>query len=231
MQAPQHGRAQLVETGEGQFHLRLHSCSPRHATSRGALDQVLQQGRLAHARLAADRQRSALPRSNRLEQSLERLTLGLPASQHQTPLHLRMSPRPLWCAREHQVEDDTEELSPRSAHQQHPGHYRPKRRIHDISRGAAAIHSPVDRPLGRSTATPLRSSHIRSLRDRGNNTPCQLSTGPCGRPTGRGRRTSPGYFRLPAGSIRYCTLGSAFMIITRHSSIEVSTCSSPSGTK
>ena len=57
LEATQHRRAQLVQPGERELHLRLDPGGARHPAARGVLDQVVQQRRLAHARLAAHHQR------------------------------------------------------------------------------------------------------------------------------------------------------------------------------
>jgi hypothetical protein len=65
--------------GERQLHLRLHTRSTGHTAARRLLDQVVQQRRLAHARLAAHHQRPALTRANSFDQPVEHVPFAAPA--------------------------------------------------------------------------------------------------------------------------------------------------------
>ena len=66
-------RAQVMQTGERELHLRLHAGRPCDATSGGLPGDVFQQRRLADPRLAAQHQRRALADSDALQQPVERL--------------------------------------------------------------------------------------------------------------------------------------------------------------
>ena len=74
-------RQQLMDPGEGQFHLRLDTHSTSHPTARGVLDQVLQQCRLAHARLPAHYQRPALTGANRVQEPVQQVAFAAPTPQ------------------------------------------------------------------------------------------------------------------------------------------------------
>ncbi len=82
----QHRRAQLMQPGERQLHLRLHPRRARHPATRGVPGHVLQQRRLAHARLTVHHQRPALSRTDRLDQLVEHTALSAAAQQlHSEP--------------------------------------------------------------------------------------------------------------------------------------------------
>jgi hypothetical protein len=68
----QQGCAQLVESSEGELHLRLHADSPRNPEPRGRLDRVLQQRCLANAWLPAQHQRAAHPAASGNDQRVQR---------------------------------------------------------------------------------------------------------------------------------------------------------------
>src|SRR6202011_5301276 len=70
-----------MQPGEGELHLRLDARGAHHAAARRVLGDVLQERRLAHARLAAQNERPASTCANRLDQTLERPTLGTPADE------------------------------------------------------------------------------------------------------------------------------------------------------
>jgi hypothetical protein len=63
----EHRRAQLVKGGERELHLRLDPDSPHEPKVRSRPDRVVQQGGLAHARLAADHEHAALTRAHRVQ--------------------------------------------------------------------------------------------------------------------------------------------------------------------
>jgi hypothetical protein len=54
----------------------------REPAAGGLLGQVLEQRRFAHTRVAAEHERSALPRPDRPEQPIKRFALVLSAEQH-----------------------------------------------------------------------------------------------------------------------------------------------------
>ena len=72
----QQWRAQLVQSGEGQLHLRLDTRSPRRGAVRRPLRQVPQQNRLAGTRFAVHHQRPALASANSVQQPVKHLTLS-----------------------------------------------------------------------------------------------------------------------------------------------------------
>jgi hypothetical protein len=61
LQPVQQRRAQLMQAGEGQLHLRFHPGGPGHPHIRRRPDHVLQQRGLAHPRLAPHHQRPPAP--------------------------------------------------------------------------------------------------------------------------------------------------------------------------
>jgi hypothetical protein len=79
LDAIQHRRQQLMQPGERELHLRLDTCGARHTAARRLRDQVVQQGRLAHARFAAHHQRPALARANRFDEPIEYVAFPAPA--------------------------------------------------------------------------------------------------------------------------------------------------------
>ena len=83
LQPVQHRRAQLMQPGERQFHLRLDTGGARYPAPRGLPGQVLQQRRLPHPRLTAQHQDPALTR---------------PDSSINRPSALISPLRPLSCA-------------------------------------------------------------------------------------------------------------------------------------
>ena len=72
----QHRRAQLMQPGERQLHLRLHAHRARHPAPVRPVDQVVQQRGLAHARVAAHHQRPALTGPDRLDQPVEHVAFA-----------------------------------------------------------------------------------------------------------------------------------------------------------
>ena len=71
----EHRRAQLMQPGERELHLRLNPRDPGDATLRGPLGDVLQQRRLADPRLAAQDLHRALPRTDALQLAVQCLAL------------------------------------------------------------------------------------------------------------------------------------------------------------
>ena len=83
-QAPEpieHRDAQLLKRGERQLHLRLDADCPQDAKVRARADRVIQQRRLAYARLAAEHEGAALTTTHRLDQSVERRAFCVAPSQ------------------------------------------------------------------------------------------------------------------------------------------------------
>jgi hypothetical protein len=76
VQTIQHWPAQLVQRGEGQFHLRLDPDRPGHPQVRRLLDCVIQQGGLPHACLAPHDQHRAAPVAHLLEQPAQERALA-----------------------------------------------------------------------------------------------------------------------------------------------------------
>ena len=70
-----HRGAQLMQTRIRELHLVLVARRSRDATARGVLHQVLQQRRLADARLAAHDQYLALTRAHAGQQSIQSVAL------------------------------------------------------------------------------------------------------------------------------------------------------------
>jgi len=85
-----------VQAGVGELHFRLHAHGPhdRHIGCRR--DQVLQQRRLACARVAAYYQRPALTGSDRIDKLVQRAALGMPVRQS-----CRAAPPPRICDHSH----------------------------------------------------------------------------------------------------------------------------------
>ena len=79
--AIQQRRAQLVQPGEGQLHLRLHAGRAGHPAPRRAPGQVLQQDGLAHARLPAHYQGPALTTPHAVHEPVQDPALGVPVGQ------------------------------------------------------------------------------------------------------------------------------------------------------
>ncbi len=89
-QPVQQRRAQLMQPGERQLHLRLHARHPQHPAPGRLPGQVLQQRRLAHPRLAVHHQHPALTGTHRLDQPVQHAALGTPVRQ---PAHTASQPR------------------------------------------------------------------------------------------------------------------------------------------
>jgi hypothetical protein len=68
-----------MQPGERELHLRLDTRGTHHTASRRLLDQVVQQRRLAHARLAAYHQCPALTPANSFDEPVEHVALAAPA--------------------------------------------------------------------------------------------------------------------------------------------------------
>jgi hypothetical protein len=77
----EHRRAQLMDPGERELHLRLHARDLREPEARDLTGGVLHQRRLADARFAADDEDGALPAPRRGEQPVEPLALAGPAEE------------------------------------------------------------------------------------------------------------------------------------------------------
>ena len=78
LEAAQHRRAQLVQPGERELHLRLDPGGAGHSAARGVLDQVVQQRRLANARFAVHHQDPALTRASSFDEPVEHLAFAPP---------------------------------------------------------------------------------------------------------------------------------------------------------
>ena len=63
----EHRRAQMLKGGERELHLRLDADRPQDAKVGGRADRVVQERRLAHARLAAEHESAALAPAHRVE--------------------------------------------------------------------------------------------------------------------------------------------------------------------
>ena len=93
----EHRRAQLTQPGERQLHLRLHAGRTRHPARRGRRtrpSEVLQQRRLADARLATHHEDTALTGSDGPDQPFEHVTLSARRSAQSPP-----GPAAAWDAR------------------------------------------------------------------------------------------------------------------------------------
>lgn len=69
--AVEHRGAELVKSGEGQLHLRLHARDPYQPQVRRRPGHVVQQRCLADPGLAADHHDTAAPSTNRMEEPVE----------------------------------------------------------------------------------------------------------------------------------------------------------------
>ena len=74
-------RAELMDPGERQLHLRLHARDLRHTESRGMTRGVPEQRRLSDARLASDDQNGALTLARLREEPVEHFALAGPVEQ------------------------------------------------------------------------------------------------------------------------------------------------------
>ena len=82
----EHRRAQLVQSGEGQLHLRLDAGGAHDPTARRARRHVVQQRGLADAGFAMDDERSALTGSKGLDELFEHAAFGAASDQfHREP--------------------------------------------------------------------------------------------------------------------------------------------------
>jgi hypothetical protein len=80
VQPVEHRREQLMRRGERKLHLRLDTDGACEPEARRVRDEVLQQRRLAHPRLAKYHERPALPCADGLEQPVEHLAFAAPAA-------------------------------------------------------------------------------------------------------------------------------------------------------
>ena len=87
-QAIEHRRQQLVEPGVDQLHLRFDPGRMRYPAARRLLAQVVQQGRLAHARLAAYHEGVALASTYRVQEPVQHVAFPAPAQQLRGTLSL-----------------------------------------------------------------------------------------------------------------------------------------------
>ena len=77
----EHRRAELLDPGERQLHLRLHARDLRHTESRGMTSGVLEQRRLSDARLASDDEDGALTPAHVCKEPVEHLALAGPVQK------------------------------------------------------------------------------------------------------------------------------------------------------
>ena len=84
-----HRRAQLVERGEREFHLGLHTRRVHHRVSRCGGDEMLQERGLANARVAPHHECSTPPDTDIVEQLVERAALLLAARSVQRTSSIR----------------------------------------------------------------------------------------------------------------------------------------------
>jgi hypothetical protein len=77
--------AQLMETGEGQLHVRLHAHRPHDGEVGCRRNQILQQRGLSDPSLALQHQRPALAPANRRDQVVQQRALGAPTPQGGMP--------------------------------------------------------------------------------------------------------------------------------------------------
>jgi hypothetical protein len=82
LEAVEHGRAQLMQPGEGELHLGLDPSDPGDTALRGLLGDVRQQRRLAHPGLTPQDLHRALPRADALQLTVQHLALVTAALQH-----------------------------------------------------------------------------------------------------------------------------------------------------
>jgi hypothetical protein len=73
--------AQLLQTGVCELHLRLHTGRAGQATARGLPGQIIQQRRLAHARLTVHHKSPAFTGADGREESVQHIAFGAPADQ------------------------------------------------------------------------------------------------------------------------------------------------------
>jgi hypothetical protein len=89
LDAIQHRRAQLLQRGEGQLDLRLHADGPSDTKPGGRADGVVDERRLADARLAAHHQHAAATAARVAQQSIQHITFATTADQQQRPFPRR----------------------------------------------------------------------------------------------------------------------------------------------
>jgi hypothetical protein len=77
----EHLPAELVQTGEGELHLRLYAGGSRQPEARRRPHRVVEKRGLADPRRATHEQSAALPRAGGSEQLVDRLALATPALQ------------------------------------------------------------------------------------------------------------------------------------------------------
>ena len=77
LQATQHGHAQLMQRGEGQFHLGLHTRGACYPAARRIRGQVVKQRGLAYTRFARHHQCLTLTGANCGHEPVERVALGV----------------------------------------------------------------------------------------------------------------------------------------------------------
>jgi hypothetical protein len=70
-----------MQSGERQFHLRLHTRRPDHPAPPGAPGQVVEQRRLAHTRITAHYQGLALTRPHTSHEPVQHATFSVPVYQ------------------------------------------------------------------------------------------------------------------------------------------------------
>jgi hypothetical protein len=94
----EHRRAQLMQPGEGELHLRLDRGGTRDATAGGAIGHVIQQRGFAGARLTVHYQSAAFACAHSLDEVVKHFALG--AAVHQLR---RTRPRREACGYPHAV--------------------------------------------------------------------------------------------------------------------------------
>jgi hypothetical protein len=87
LESTEHRRAQLLQGGERELHLRLDPGRAREHQVRGRPDRVLQQRRLAHPRLASEDESTAFTPAHRVEYAVERRALRVASSQRGVGRH------------------------------------------------------------------------------------------------------------------------------------------------
>src|SRR5262249_22695459 len=81
----EHRRAQLVEAGERELHLRLDSDDVKDATPRGTLAEIVQQRGLADTCLSPDDEHLTLARFRGREKTIEPIAFRGAPQQHRSP--------------------------------------------------------------------------------------------------------------------------------------------------
>ncbi len=77
----EHGPTQLMQPAVGELHLGLDANRTRDAATFGMLGQIIEERGLAHARLTAEHDDSALPGPSVGQELVERLALRLPPQE------------------------------------------------------------------------------------------------------------------------------------------------------